>query len=289
VNEDAHKPGAAEALAAARAVAHANGIVCEDAVVLAAGSNVLAHLRPAPVMARVMTGTAMLHADPGSWLAREVAVGAFLAQRGLGVAPSDLLAPGPHESGGLWMTFWEFVDHDRSRALPSAHALGGALRELHAALAEFRGELGPLAGIRDWLEALIAELRPSPALTLRQRDALRSRLHAIAPDVFESSLPAQPIHGDASMSNLLATPRGLIWNDFEDACLGPVHWDVAGLVVDARAAGASEGFVAEFLAAYDGPGLDELEEFIEAHIVYMRVWRAFAAQSGRAPSAARPA
>ena len=52
---------------------------------LAAGSNVLVHLKPAPVIARVMTGTAPLHGDIESWLARELAVGAFL---GNGVWPS---------------------------------------------------------------------------------------------------------------------------------------------------------------------------------------------------------
>jgi len=69
------KPGVARAVAAARAVALAHSVACEDAVVVAAGSNVLVHLKPAPVIARVMTGTAMLHADVERWLSREVAVG----------------------------------------------------------------------------------------------------------------------------------------------------------------------------------------------------------------------
>src|SRR6202035_1645105 len=112
------EPGTARALEAARAIALANSVACEDAVVVAAGSNVLVHLKPAPVIARVMTGTAMLHGDVERWLAREVAVGTFLGERGLAVAPSDLLAPGPHEHEGLWMTFWEFVEHDASEALP---------------------------------------------------------------------------------------------------------------------------------------------------------------------------
>jgi hypothetical protein len=41
------KPGIARALAAARAVALANFVACDDAVVIAAGSNVLVHLKPA--------------------------------------------------------------------------------------------------------------------------------------------------------------------------------------------------------------------------------------------------
>jgi hypothetical protein len=71
------KPGTARALAAARAVALANSVACQDAVVVAAGSNVLVHLKPAPVVARVMIGTAVLHGDVERWLAGEVAVGRF--------------------------------------------------------------------------------------------------------------------------------------------------------------------------------------------------------------------
>jgi hypothetical protein len=272
------KVGTARALAAARAVALANSVACEDAVVLAAGSNVLVHLKPAPVVARVMTGTALLHGDLERWLARELAVGAFLGGRGLAVPPTDLLPPGPHQHDGLWMTFWEFVEHDASWSLPRAPELGGSLRELHAALADFPGELGPLSEVRDWLDRLLAELHRSPRLTPQDRDLLRSHLQELTPTVFESSLPAQAIHGDASTSNLLRTGNGLIWNDLEDTCVGPVHWDVAGLIVEARARGESEAFVADFLRGYGGPDLEELDDFIAAHRLYTTVWRAFAAQ-----------
>jgi hypothetical protein len=272
------KPGTARALAAARAVALANSVACEDAVVVAAGSNVLVHLKPAPVIARVMTGTAVLHGDVERWLAREVAVGAFLGKRGLAVPPSDVLAPGPHQYEGVWMTFWEFVEHDASRPLPRARELGGSLRELHAALADFPGELGQLSDVRDWLDRLLAKLHPSPRLTPQDRDLLRSHLQELTPSVFESSLPAQAIHGDASISNLFRTENGLIWNDLEDTCVGPVHWDVAGLIIEARARGGSEGFVADFLRAYGGLDIGELSDFIAAHRLYTTVWQAFDAQ-----------
>jgi hypothetical protein len=265
----AERSDTARALAAARAVALAHSVACEDAVVLAGSSNVLVHLKPAPVVARVMTGTAALHGDSERWLSGEVAVGAFLGERALGVAPSDVIAPGPHQHDGLWMRFWAFVAHDASGSLPPADELGRSLRDLHAALAGFPGTLGPLRDVRDWLDRLADE-------------APRARLRALTPTVFESPLPAQAIHGDASMSNLLRTDAGLLWNDFEDACVGPVHWDVAGLVVDARARGESEAYVADFLRAYGGPALDELEDFIAAHLLYTTIWRAFAHPPGPA-------
>jgi hypothetical protein len=275
----ADKTGEASSLAAAQAVAREHGVACDEAVRIAAGSNVLVHLKPAPVVARVMTGTAVLHDDPEQWLEREVAVGVFLAGRtDLVVPPSDILPPGPHEHDGLWMTLWKFVPHDEQAPPPAPRELGRSLLGLHAALADFPGDLAPLSDIRDWLERLLADLRPSPGLTRQDIDWLRFQLEALTPAVFESALPAQALHGDASISNLLRTDSGLLWNDLEDVCVGPVAWDVAGLVTSARARGHSEKFVEELLAAYGEPGVEGLESFLEAHALYDIVWQAFEAR-----------
>jgi hypothetical protein len=275
----ADKAGEASSLAAAQAVAREHGVACDEAVPIAAGSNVLVHLKPAPVVARVMTRTALLHDDTEQWLAREVAVGAFLAKRtDLVVAPSDILPAGPHEQDGLWMTLWKFVPHDAQAPPPDPRELGRSLRGLHAALADFPGDLAPLREIRDWLAGLLAELRPSPLLTQRDIDRLRFELDALTPAVFESSLSAQALHGDASMSNLLRTDSGLVWNDLEDVCTGPVAWDISGLVASARARGHSAKFIDELLAAYGEPGVEGLETFLEAHALYDVVWQAFEAR-----------
>src|SRR4051794_7776529 len=192
------------ALAAAQAVAREHGVACDEAVRIAGGSNVLVHLKPAPVVARVMTGTAVLHDDAEQWLTREVAVGGFLAERtDLVVPPTDILPPGPHEQDGLWMTLWKFVPHEEQAPPPEPRELGHSLRGLHAVLADFPGDLAQLSEIRDWLERLLAELRPSPPLTRRDIDGLRLELDELTPSVFESALSAQALHGDASMSNLL--------------------------------------------------------------------------------------
>ena len=272
----ADETGEAGALAAAQAVAREHGVACEEAVRIAAGSNVLVHLKPAPVVARVMTGTAVLHDDVERWLAREVAVGAFLAERSdVAVAPSDILPPGPHEQDGLWMTMWRFVAHDGQAPPPEPRELGRSLRELHAALADFPGDLAPLSEIGDWLGRLLAELRASPSLTQRDLDWLRFKLDVLTPSVFESSLPAQALHGDASVGNLLRTESGLVWNDLEDVCVGPVAWDICGLVTSARARGRSATFTEELLAAYGDPGVEDLEAFLEAHALYEVVWQAY--------------
>ena len=278
-HDAADRAGEASSLAAAQAVAREHGVACDEAMLIAAGSNVLVHLKPAPVVARVMTGTAVLHDDVEQWLAREVAVGAFLAQRtDLVVPPTDLLPPGPYEHDGLWMTMWRFVPHDEQAPPPEPRELGRSLRGLHAALADFPGDLAPLSEIRDWLERLLGDLRPSLALTQRDIDWVGFQLDALTPAVFESSLSAQALHGDASMSNVLRTDSGLVWNDLEDVCAGPVAWDIAGLVASARARGQSARFIAELLAAYGEPGVEGLEAFLEAHALYDVVWQAYEAR-----------
>jgi thiamine kinase-like enzyme len=84
------------------------------------------------------------------------------------------------------------------------------------------------------------------------------------------------MHGDASIGNLVRTHNGLLWNDLEDVCTGPVEWDLTSLLVSARIRGASDAFVEEFLEAYGGPQLHELSDFTAAHELYVTVWQAYA-------------
>jgi hypothetical protein len=257
-----------------------------EAVVINAGSNLLVHLRPSPVVARVMTGTVALHDDLERWLANEVSVLSFLAPTGLAVAPSPLIDPGPHRSGGLWMTFWEQVEHRRGDDLPGdAERLGGALRELHHELSGFEGELPGFADLQRDIERLLGQLRPSAALTARKIESLVERLQAMSETVFAAPWPAQALHGDASLWNLLrATSGRLVWNDFEDTFRGPVHWDLAGYLISLEAHGADPAFVAGALDAYGGIDHRELEPFTAAHQVYDEIWRSYDAQRRSPPS-----
>jgi hypothetical protein len=61
-------------LAAAIALAREQGLPADDPRVLSSRGNLLVHLAPAPVVARVATLTAWTRSDPFVWLAREVAV-----------------------------------------------------------------------------------------------------------------------------------------------------------------------------------------------------------------------
>jgi phosphotransferase family enzyme len=267
------------ALAAACAVATEQGVPCGQAEVINAGSNVLVHLLPSPVVARVMSGTVVLHEDPELWLTREVSVLNYLAPFGLAVPPSPLIAPGPFRSDGLWMTFCAWVELEGQVGLDDAERLGGALRELHEALAAYPGDLGDFAELRDRIERLRRQLRPSAELSAEQIESLGERLFGLNETVFEAPLPTQPLHGDTSLFNLLHSSSGrLVWNDFEDVLRGPAHWDLAGYLISLEWRGADAAFVARVLDAYGGFDLRQLEPFNAAHAVYDEVWGLYDAQ-----------
>ncbi len=282
------------ALAAAGTVASACGLKVDEAIVIHSASNVLVHLRPAPVVARVMTGTVALHDDPRKWLEREISVLEFLAPSGLAVSPSRLIAPGPHCHDGLWMTFTEWIsevagpDVQPTAYLDDPGRLGRTLRDLHDELRSFEGELGGLRELGDDIERLLGQLRPSDAQESDTISSLREQLDRLRSVVFESSLPTQALHGDVSIRNLLRTPRRLVWNDFEDTFRGPAHWDVASYVGSLRIHRASERQVREMLAAYGWDDEQELAPFLAAQDVYDEIWRMYDRQRRRLWTPAAP-
>lgn len=266
------------ALAAARAVAREQGIPCEEAVVAHAGSNVMVHLAPSPVVARVMTGTVALHDDPEVWLSREVGVLEFLAPTGLAIAPSPLVEPGPYEAGGLWMTLWARVEVVGPTEADDPVRLGRSLRELHDALSGFPGDLARFGDLQRDIERLRLQLRPSATLGAEKIESLGERLETLGDSVFGLSLPAQALHGDATLTNLLSTSDGPVWNDFEDTFRGPVEWDLAGYAMSLEYSGADPDFIQRALDAYGWGDRRELEAFTAAHELYDEIWQLYSAR-----------
>jgi hypothetical protein len=259
-------------LAAALAVARAQGLPADDAEVLSSRGNVLVHLRPAPVVARVATLTAWTRSEPFDWLAREVAVAGYAAANGGPVVPPTPLAdPGPHRSHGLVVSLWTFVPPSPRRPAPAE--FGVALAGLHAAAAGFPGDLPMLAPLRaqisDALAALERERAEEPAVLA----ALRSRHAEILAELDGIGGPGLVLHGDAHPGNLLWTPAGWLWTDLEETCRGPRAFDLAVLV-----RGQDAGDAATALAAYADatgeplPGRAEIAWFDWARALEGAVW-----------------
>ncbi|MGH9100578.1 MAG: phosphotransferase family protein [Acidimicrobiales bacterium] len=251
-------------------VASGEGLRVVEPRVVGRGSNRIIWLSPAPIVARVMTGTAVLHADPRAWLARELDLGTFLAGTDAPIVPpTSSIDPGPHVSGGLWMSFWEHVQVNPADV--SARELGESLRSLHDAMAGYRGSLAPRSAVVDeidWLLTALADHAGDDEALLAQRDRL-------APLLSQGDDEGQPLHGDASLSNLLLTSAGPRWSDFEDVCRGSPAWDVVGLVDDA---GEHHGdaFAADVMAAY-GRDIDQtlVQVVRDTHALYGTLWQRY--------------
>jgi Ser/Thr protein kinase RdoA (MazF antagonist) len=259
------------AVDAAVAVARANGLDVDEPVVLRDGLNVLIHLRPAPVIARV-AGT-IARVRPGDdWLRRELAVAGSLAGAGAPVvAPSAELLPGPHHHEGRVLSFWAYVPVREERVDPVA--AGAALRECHESLREFHGSLPVLSGVTE-AEALLTRLAAEEILDPGRATELLERIMELHSTLGQLRAPIRPLHGDAHLNNVLNGPEGPLWNDWEDTCLGPLGWDAACLLTSRDGDERAEAALAASGIELD-PG--ELALWVEARSLQVEIWRAFVA------------
>lgn len=180
-------------------------------------------------MARVVVDTDGLR-EGTAWFRRELDVVAHLALRGAPVIPPHPGMPSePQERDGFPLSFWTYV-HVIPGSVPD-EALGASLWACHEALRDYRGELEPLAILTESLAVLKHAKRIGAfsidAAALMERH-LQTSLERLA------GSPMQPLHGDAHPGNWLLTTNGLRWTDWEDAFLGPVEWDLASLLWNAR-------------------------------------------------------
>ena len=251
-------------LAAAVRVARGQGLPGDDPQVLSSRGNVVVHLRPAPVVARVATLTAWTRRDPFRWLAREVAVAGFAADHGGPVvAPSALADPGPHWSDGLAVSLWTWVPPSPAR--PGAAEVGEALARLHLTAAGFPGELPVLSPLRALISDGLAVLEREQAVDPAVLAALRDRHAAILAELDGVTGTALVLHGDAHAGNLLRAGgavsgtgpgSGWLWIDLEETCHGPRAFDLA-VVADHQ--GADAGATLAAYAAVTGEPLPEPE------------------------------
>ena len=115
-----------------------------------------------------------------------------LAVVGAPVAPPDpRVEPRAHERDGFVVTFWTHYEPGPQREVPLAD-YADALARLHAGLRRVDG--------------------PAPHFTERVERAAEGQ---------------QLLHGEPHPGNLLPTPGGPLFIDFETCCRGPVEFDLA--------------------------------------------------------------
>lgn len=222
-------PSTADAVSASVACAGLLRLPADDPEVIAEGYSVRVRLRPAAVVTRVVTVGRALRPDPLPWLEREVSVARFLATTGVPIV-APWADPGPYDAEGLEVSLWHWVDHNPSEVSPKL--FGSMLGQLHEALATYPGDLPTLIGpLTDISTAMAVSTDPT--------------LHSAAAELVPLALswPRRPLHGDAHTGNILMTPKGPVWTDFEDVCAGPVEWDLASKTVTEAALTAYPGAI----------------------------------------------
>jgi len=231
----------AHAVAAAVRGGESLGLRVEVPRVLYDVFSVIVHLAPTPVVVRVPTVLPPSYSvDPSAQTAQqaaELAVAGWLADRGHPVVPPSPLVPRePVRCDGFSMTFWQFVTQVEDTEPDMSTRIAQTAR-LHAALRDYDGgQLGFWAPFGTYIPGGLAELERMPEL-LSAADLGRARREweVIEPVLtsraaFEAAFPGadvQPIHGDAPYHNMITTPDGELWSDFELVTLGAVESDLA--------------------------------------------------------------
>jgi hypothetical protein len=229
---------------AATEVALAHGLVPDRCEILQDGNTLVLRLTES-LVARVVTD----RTGPRQgldWFARENEVARHLTQHGAPVIPLHPgVPPEPHQHSGYAMNFWQFMT-----AIPTAPApaeIGRTLFQCHEVLGTFPTHLPELAILRESLGLLrtLSEQQHFPAATL----ALL-KFHLERSITALGAFPQQALHGDAHPGNLMNTAQGLLWTDWEDAFAGPVEWDLASIIWNAKILEGDESTAQQVLDAY---------------------------------------
>jgi len=248
---------------AATETAIAHGITPDRCDILQNGSTLVLRLTET-LVARVVQDTDGPRQGT-EWFARENAIALHLTQQGAPVIPLHPgLPPGPHEHLGYPMNFWQFVT--RIDTEPERFEIGRILRQCHEVMRHFAEPLPQLAILTESL-AILDQRELFPKLTQQMlRDHLTTSIEVLG------TFPHQALHGDAHMGNLMNTTRGLLWTDWEDTFAGPVEWDVASVIWNAKLLDHDEATVNAILQAYGRVDEEAMHHSLIGRAAVMTAW-----------------
>jgi Ser/Thr protein kinase RdoA (MazF antagonist) len=216
-----HAPAAA---LASRRLIRRLGLDDAGTNVLHSSNNTIVHHPACGLVAKVWTSP-----DAPDALARELDVALHLAARGAEIAPpSSRVDPGPHHQDGLQVTLWEFLPHDPDPEL-DGNELADSLERLHGHLAAWDRELPEYRERIERIGRLLDDASTMRAVPRAGLALLRARFAEVAPPLLERAAPLAVLHGGPNSHNVLQTPAGLRWIDFEACCRGPIEADLAYL------------------------------------------------------------
>lgn len=199
-------------------------------IVLSQGGNLIIHLSPYPIVARVAAVISKENPDKVyKLLARELRVARHLQNKGVPVIlPTELIDAGPHNVNGTWMTLWTYIPPTQSQPLTPNEAVK-LVNALSIAMKDFSDAL-PVLGIWDRVCHSAMRLRKNSDYRIKSLLKVFQRVDVQMRKIEPGFLT--PAHGDAHARNLLPSPEGWLWMDFEDVSLMPPYWDLASFVAN---------------------------------------------------------
>lgn len=214
---------------AAVAALKAQGLEADRCEILQNGSTLVLRLRE-DLVSRVVHDAGDGARSGVEWFARENTLAAHLMAAGapvIALHPAMPMTPVVH--AGLPMSFWCFVQR-----MPGEVDVHEAARLLARCLRLAQGvslDLPVLAVPREAIGVLAQVARRG----LMSAEDLALLREVIVHGLQElEGAPQQVLHGDAHLGNAMLTTQGLLWTDWEDAFLGPLEWDLASLICNAR-------------------------------------------------------
>lgn len=199
-------------------------------IVLSEAGNLIIHLSPYPIVARVAVVISKENPDKAyKLLARELRVARHLQNKGVPVIlPTELIDAGPHNVNGTWMTLWTYIPPTQLQPLIPSEAVR-LVNVLSMAMKDYSDDLSVLG---TWDRVCQSAIRLSKNHNYRIKSLLKVfqrvdvQMRKIEPGFLT------PAHGDAHAGNLLPSPEGWLWMDFEDVSLMPPYWDLVSFVAN---------------------------------------------------------
>ncbi|WP_246362712.1 hypothetical protein [Paenibacillus alba] len=128
-------------------IAESNGLTDITPIELSNGGNLIIHLAPYPIVARIATVISKENAEYAyKILDRELHISRHLQSKSVPVlCPADLSDAGPHDVAGTWLTLWEYIPPTVIQP-PSPSEVVELVNGLSLAMKDFFDEL-PMLGV----------------------------------------------------------------------------------------------------------------------------------------------
>jgi aminoglycoside phosphotransferase (APT) family kinase protein len=264
----------AQAVAALRAAGERLGLDPAGAVLIRLGSNAVFRLAAAPVIVRIAR-----HVDGLGAARRQVEIARWLAGNGIPVVTA-LDVEQPLVVAGRVVTVWKSVSSEVAHGTTAE--LGALLRRLHALPAPDIALPAESVESPSDIETRVGSLRyVGPDDRRMLVDRMTRIVEAYRGLSFE--LPPGPIHGDASVGNLLRGDDGrAVLSDLDAVSVAPREWDlVQTAMYHSRFGWHTEDEYRAFADAYGHdllawPGFRTMADLREARMV---LWLAGTAET----------